>query len=280
MLKDELKVFCVENGSKSLLEIEPMPEEPDYVVVGKLNGAEGPNKCLRYNNDETILLGNTSTNILAYKVLPEKGVQPTSVNIQTTTQPMNETLVEFEDYVAIGNNGVITGNSLGVLEGFEYNVVNGTQAKRFEYNINEGMPPNLYQQITSMSLSDDQKYLAVATAIDNQRVEGCLNKLIVFSINPEGLRPVDTKEFSNSNPDSLYFFINFDYRYRGSRLIMCFQADDQMRLDAYSFDNENIELIHTVYNYHKNVYSAIRGMSGNIISVDYEGEMKILSIPE
>lgn len=169
-------------------------------------------------------------------------------------------MVEFEDYVAIGSNGVITGNNQGLIEGFEYDINAGSNIKRFEYNINQGRPANLFQQITSMSLSDDQQYLAVATAMDNQRVQACLNKLFVFSISPQGLNLVDSKEFPNSNADSMYFYIDFDYRYRGTRIIFAFQNDDQMRLDAYAFENERIENIHTVYNYHQNPFSAIRGL--------------------
>lgn len=280
MLKENLRIFCLENNTKSLLEMEPIPDEPDYIVVEKLDGVDGPNRCLRYNNDETVLLGNRGSSITGMKVLNGKGVQKTRMNIQSQTPPINDTMVEFEDYVAIGSNGIIAGNNQGVLEGFEYNINTGDHVKRFEFNLNQGRPANLFQQITSMSLSDDQQYLAVSTAIDNQRVQACLNKLFVFAITPQGLKIVDTKDFPNSNADSMYFYIDFDYRYRGTRMIFAFQSDDQMRVDAYAFENERIELVHSVYNYHQEPFSAIRGLSGSIISIDYVGGMKIMTIPE
>lgn len=280
MLKDEFRVFNLENDTNSLIELEPLPETPDYVVVSKAKGVEGPNRCLRYNNDESVILANGGDSITGMMVFNPKGVQPSNLKIRSESRSVNQSPVEFEDYVALGNNGIITGNNLGVLEGFEYNVSNGTHTRRYAHNINEGRPVNLYQQITSMALSDDQKYLAVATAIDNQRVQACLNSLMVFEVFPDSLHLVDIKEFPNSNSDSMYFYINFDYRYKDTRLIMAYQGGDQNRLDAYSFDHGRIEHIHTVYNYHNGPYSAIRGMSGKVVSVDYDGEMKLMTIPE
>lgn len=280
MLKDEFRVFNLENASNSLIEVEPNPEKPDYVVVSKVRGVEGPNRCLRYNNDESVLLANRGDSITGMLVFNPKGVQKTNLDIKSESLPIKDTAVEFEDYVALGNNGIISGNNQGVIEGFEYNVSNGTHVRRYMHNINQGRPVSLYQQITSMALSDDQKYLLVATAIDNQRIQACLNSLMVFEIFPDSLNLVDVKEFPNSNADSMYFYTNFEYRYKDERLIFAYQGGDQNRLDAYSFKNGKIEHVHTVYNYHNGPYSAIRGMAGKIISVDYDGEMKLMSIPE
>jgi hypothetical protein len=281
-LKEHCKVLCAEHGSGSLVEVDPDPERPDYMVVNKIQGVDGPNKCLQHNIGDSLLFVNSGNSIAVKQVNPNKGVQNTRVVIPTYTKSNNPNIpVEIEAYEPVGYNALITGNNFGVLEGFSFDINSGKHRKVFEKNLNQNLPPSMQNQITSMSVSEDQRYLAVATMVSNQRVESCLSKLFVFGITNAGLRQIAVKEFFDSNANSLYYYINFEYKFKGVPLIFAFQDADEYRLDIYAFENQQLlKLIHSKKGFHRGDFSAIRALGGQIVSVDYEGEMRILTIPE
>jgi len=265
-----------------LIEIDPDPEKPDYVVVDKVQGVDGPNQCIKHNIHDNCLFFNNVNSITVKKVNEVKGVNNTGIVIRTRTVSNDPNIgVEIEAYEAVGHNGIITGNNFGVLEGFIFDVNKGQHKKVFETNLNQNLPSNLHQQITAMSVCDNQRFVAVATTVKNGNYESCLSKLYVFSISNKGLTQIAVKEFYNTNPNSLYFYLNFEYDFKGTSMIFAFQDDDEYRLDVYAFENkQNLKLVHSKKNYHTGDFSAIRALGGKIVSVDYEGEMRVLSIPE
>lgn len=78
----------------------------------------------------------------------------------------------------------------------------------------------------------------------------------------------------------MYFYMNFDYVFKGIPLIYAFQNEDEMRLDIFGIKNNKIKLIHSQLRYHTTDFSAIRSLNGRFVSIDYDGVMRVLEVPE
>jgi len=58
-------------------------------------------------------------------------------------------------------------------------------------------------------------------------------------------------------------------------ILLAFQGGDKFALDAYSFENGELELVDTKIGYHKTDFSAIKRTKQGIISVDFDGTLQI-----
>jgi hypothetical protein len=124
--------------------------------------------------------------------------------------------------------------------------------------------------------------LAVSTINNPDSDKGStLSRLLVFKLDGKGrLIPYVQHRFQHQGPNSMYFYMNFDYVFKGIPLIYAFQNEDEMRLDIFGIKNGKIGLIHSQPKYHSTDFSAIRSINGRFVSIDYDGVMRILEVPE
>lgn len=122
--------------------------------------------------------------------------------------------------------------------------------------------------------------LAVATCIEDQN-KVSLSTLYLFSVENNGqLRLLDKREFKQNPGTSMYFYLNFEYKYRNIPMIFAFQADGTRNLDIFAVEGGKLDFVYREMDYHDKDFSAIRGINGRIVSVDYDGVMRIMGIPE
>jgi hypothetical protein len=75
-------------------------------------------------------------------------------------------------------------------------------------------------------------------------------------------------------------YINFDYKFKNVPLIYAFQNENKMRLDIFGLKDGKLSLVHSQPHYHTCDFSAIKSMNGKFISIDYDGVMRVLEVPE
>ena len=108
-----------------------------------------------------------------------------------------------------------------------------------------------------------------------------LARIIVMRLDQKGqLVPVCQNRFVNEKANSMYFYVNFEYTVKGTPLIYAFQNEDQMRMDIFALRNNSLSLVYSHPNYHTTDYSAIRSINGKLVSIDYDGMMRVLEVPE
>lgn len=260
-----------------IIELEIDPDDPKYTNIAQIKGVDGPNKALATNKNEDFLYVNVGKSIGVKLINNEnQGIKETGIVIESKQQN-----VVFDDYVPLKRNGIITANSLGVLEVFSLNLQERNYRKLAEYNINQNARSKReFQQITTIAINDTEDLLAVGTCIEDSE-EVKLKNLIVFEILKSGqLDPLDARDFDQNPGDAMYFYLNFEYTYKGYPILFAFQADGDRRADAFLFKEEKLELVSSEKFYHKKGFSAIRDLNGKIFSVDYDGVMRVLNIPE
>lgn len=281
-LKERLKAYMIEGTTASIIQIEPDVEQPEYFVIGKSIGVDGPNRCLKVNKNETCLLINEGKQIQVWEIgLGEnRGIRKAGIAIKMSNLDPE---VIIEDYLPLKDKGVIITDSTGLIEIFLFNLQNKTFAKLSEFDLNEGVEkPEIFEQITNMCLDEEEQMLAIATARSTTE-EGTnqLTRLVVFKVDIKGRpHPLCQKRFTNESPNSMYFYLNFEYTYKGVPLLYAFQNEDTMRLDVFGINDSKLGLIHSQHKYHSTDFSAIRSINGKLISIDYDGVMRVMEVPE
>ena len=276
----------MENTSGTIVQVEPDPENPEYYVLSQIKPADGPGKSLRYNREESLLLCNMEDSITVKQIIPDKnGLTDTPVRIPAAENFQNLTLSatpRIEDFVALRQNGVILANSEGEIVVYTFDAGTGTHKQLHSVNLNlDQDPTSMKQQVTCMALSEAEDYLVVATITDSEGMPAKLKHLMVFHVGVDGkLDLQDVREFVGSGPNSMYSYINFDYKCNGVPLAIAFQPEDERRCDVFAFIDGKLELAYTKMGYHSSDFTAIRAVSGKIVSIDYNGVMRILSVPE
>lgn len=277
-MKEQLKVFCAENESGRIIEMEPNPDDHSYYNVSTIKGVDGPNKSLRTNKTEELLFANEGDCITIKQVKEEDyGLRNTGIRI--VTGPGKN--VTIEDYIAIKKNGLIIANSLGVIEIFTFDIYKRKYKKISQLNLNRGVKASKqFQQVTTMAVTEDESMLAVATCIEDEQ-DVKLKNLLIFKIENKGnLTLLDARDFDRYPGHSMYFYLNFEYTYLGLPVLFAFQAEGQKRADIYVFDKGQVDLVCSHRGYHSCDFSAIRALNGKIVSIDYDGVMRILDVPE
>lgn len=256
--------------------------------MSKAVGGVAPNSTLRKNQNESDLLCYLGEDVISVKRVLKVGLYETKVLIRTErpkgdTEFQNE--LTIEDFEGLGNNKVIVANSLGLIEVFVYDAGSGNCMKLENYDLNDNettLQPK--EVVTCISLRKNEKYLAAATTInDHKRGKiSLLKRIMIFMVKPDSkLEQVAFRDFGNTeNSNSAYYYINFKFDFRDIPVIFAFQNEDQRRLDVYSYDEGRVNLIHRVLDYHSNYFTAIRDINDFIVSVDYDGVLKILEVPD
>lgn len=164
-----------------------------------------------------------------------------------------------------------------------YDIQKGGSKKVSEFFINSGVTDqSLVEQITTIGMDEQEDMLVISTQ-NNQMGRGSnqLARIMVMKLDQKGqLVPVCQNRFVNEKANSMYFYINFEYTVKGTPLIYAFQNEDQMRMDIFALRNNNLSLIYSHANYHSTDYSAIRSINGKFVSIDYDGMMRVLEVPE
>ena len=278
-LKDYFRVLCAEKKTGSVIEVQPETDNFNYYVVSNIKGVDGPNESLRTNKDESLVLANLGKAITIKQVLPNAGLKDTNIFIRTETQTPG---CMIEDFVALRRTGVITANSMGILEVFSFDLKTKNYRKLSHVDLNHKITqPEQHQQITTMALSENEEYLAVSTITEDDSFQCRLKKLLIFKVRKDGkLQLIDQKEFFKSGKDSMYHYMNFEFSFKGVPLLLAFQSEDERRLDVYAFKNTKLSLVHSEKYYHPDDFSAIRSVNGSIVSMDYNGVLRVLNVPE
>ncbi len=271
----------IEGTTSSIIQIEPEVDQPEYFVVGKSLGVDGPNRSLKVNKNESCLLINEGKQIQIWEIAlgDNRGIRKTGIVIEMTN-PDEEVIIE--DFVPLKDKGVILTDSTGLIEIFLYDLHKRSYTKLSDYNINEGVKhPELFEQITNICLNDRENMLALSTSrSDMKNGANVLTRMVVFTLGPKGrMHPQWQERFNNEKPNSMYYYMNFEYSYNDTQLIFAFQNEDKMRLDIFGIKDGFMNLIHTQLNYHDTDFSAIRAINGKLISIDYDGVMRVLEVP-
>jgi hypothetical protein len=272
--------------------------QSDYFIVSNLKGQWTPKSVLRANGSQTHLICHLQDDLLTVKKVEEMGLEDTDIFIRTNSgydsikenhymsdSTVGHTKVSIEDFCALGDDKVIIGNSLGVLEIFKFSLENFTVKKLSSFDLSKSSRRiGLEESVTCISLSKDGKKLAVATAIESEQKTGRnrLKKLLIFEIKENfHLMEIGFKDFGNEEPEnSCYYFLEFGLDFKGIPMIFCFQNADEKRVDVFSFKAGMIELVCSEEEYHDETYSAIGVAGRSVVTVDFDGLMKVLTVPE
>lgn len=277
-MKERLKVYCAENESGRVIELEPNPEEHTYYNVANIKGVDGPNKSLRTNILENLIFVNLG-NEITIKIVNLDSVGLRDTNIYIKTQTKNQPDVTIEDYISLKKNGLILANSIGILEIFTFNVGNNSYQKLSELDFNKNRSVE-FEQITNIAINDEENLLSVATCVEKND-DVVMNSLRLFRVNNNGsLVLLDERKYNLRDNFPMYFYLNFDYKCEGIPVLFAFQAEGERNLDIFTVENDKLNFVHTEHNYHKNDFSAIRSINGKIFSIDYNGILRILNVPE
>ena len=277
------------------------PGAKDYNVVANTRGGRTLHSTLRFNEAETVILSHEEANTIRLRHKPEflsQGLLSTSISIKTCEDDLHisrtRLKVAIEDFQCLESDKVITANSLGIIEIFRFNIEEQICRKISEFRINSkgsnigekaDQKPEL---VTNMAVTRDGQgghFLAVSTVearfgTPGSHNENLLKKVIVFRIdNCYNIQRFAVKEFNKKPQEqkSLYYYLNFSYSYKGRKLLLAFQNEGERALDVYALEGDSLELIYSKKGYHGEYFTAIRQNGESVVSVDYDGVMRILT---
>ena len=220
----------------------------------------------------------------------------------------------IEDFEAIGSNRVVLANSLGVLDLYEYSLVpqqsqimdiNASKldsqvklapAKRLHsFDINLGKRVENHEMITAISVYQNPSgtqdpLIAVSTIQNNVQgdSEGRLKAIHIYKID-QVKNQIELVCYNNfgvqQNNSSLYYWMDFTHTFNGQNVLYAFQNEDQRKLDVFlmnwntNTNQWNLQQIHSEVGYTNDYFTAIRARGNQIVNIDYNGVMKILTIP-
>ena len=272
----------MEATSSSIIQIDPQMEIPQYYVVGKSRGVDGPNKCLRYNKNESCIFVNDGKKISVWEVGIDNNRGIRKAGIDITISNKNPEVI-IEDFVTLKDKGVVTTDSTGLIELFFFDLKNKIFKKLSEFDINkQEAQSGQTESVTTMSFDETETMLTVSTVSNNKSSPvNQLSRLLVLDLDIKGNLHLNCqKKFEGEKVNSMYFYVNFEYSYKGVPLVYAFQNEDQMRLDIFGLRNGVLSLIHSQPKFHSTDFSAIRSINGRFISIDYDGVMRVLEVPE
>ena len=309
----------MESQSQSIVQIEPVPDNYDYYVISNLKTLQGDARALKHTDDEKLILMNTGQSIVVQRISASRGlderrhmelpvfkskaektenesapVKPQEVQI--TPRTLDGTELKFIDFCPLDNDKVITVNNLGQLQVFEFRIDKKKFRKIFEQDLTQ-ICKNRQIKITTIALSSPQNFLALAVSDYSNFVEGVLDSVFVYHVssekplgmnNKEGieyLNLISTHKCLGEKPRSSYNFLNFDYHYKGLPLLIAMQKDGDLRLDAFVLEDPEdskakLSLKARKVQYHNVGFKAVGIECGEIISVDFNGVMRRLKLPE
>ena len=203
--------------------------------------------------------------------------------------PERHRIIDFE---SLGMDKILIATNDGILEIWSFDVLAESSKLLCRYDINQEAKKSedditrLNEQITSIGLSKSEEFVAVATAVQQMKrgdaeVNLKLKRLIIYRIGAGGsVEEVTYKEFGIAEtPFAFYQHLNFKCCYNDHLMLYAFQGCGERKLDVYSFIGEYFRLVYSQEDYHDHDYCAISFIDDKIISMDFEGEMKIIDVP-
>lgn len=265
------------------------PLENDYSVILNAKGANLPNSTLRTNKFENAILAFLGDNRISVKYLPKdmpKGVKETKIVIKSTFG--EKTNVTVENFACFDRDKVVVLNNYGLIEIFQFSLKSDNFRKLCDLDMNLKSGDYLEFPVgLSVKEKNGVVKFAVSTLYDDDsgeiRQEEILRSLKIFEFKENEIIKICEKEFelSEKRVSSSYYYIDFNYEYKGKEILFGFQNEEERNLDIYCVENNKIELVHREKSYHSDYFTAIRRFGDEgIVSVDYSGEMKILKLDE
>lgn len=163
------------------------------------------------------------------------------------------------------------------------------------YDLNYNKSIEAHEVITCISVyqqlgSTQDPLIAVSTIQNNLNGnnEGKLKAMHIYKINQTSnqIEFVFYQDFGwGQNLRSMYYWIDFTHMFRGENVLFAFQNDDQKKLDVYVMTWNMaqrkwvLDLVYSQPGFNSEYFTAIASKDDKIFSVDYDGVMKILTIP-
>lgn len=246
------------------------------VRAAKIKGIGVPNKIIRKSRKEDCIIINED-NVLKVFLLENQAVKDTNLRIDFSK---NNNL-NIEDFICLGSNKVCIGHQNGLVVIIAYDYISKKWLKLYEINLNDGKTQENKLQIVCMATDAHGGFLAISTIDQNYSQENKLRQIILFRINKKyNLELFAVRDFGlGADPYSYYPYLCFDFVSGRLPVILAFQGGCRYNLDAYIVAKHNeLELLHSIEKYHRSDFSAIRSEDGCVFSVDFEGNMNILTV--